>query len=58
MDFDKFRDALVGKWQGSNQLYLNPPPAPPVSSPSALSISPVAGRNFLQLDYNWTFEGE
>ena len=58
MDFDKFSAALVGKWQGNNQLYLNPPPAPPVSSSSALSISPVAGGNFLQLDYNWTFEGE
>lgn len=58
MNFKTFSDGLAGKWQGKNQLYLDPPPACPLSSPSTLSIRPVAGGNFLQLNYNWSYEGE
>ena len=58
MKFDEMKRALIGEWQGAKQLYLEPPPAPPVSSPSKLSVKAVAGGSFLQFEYDWAFEGE
>ena len=58
MDFEHFRKALVGEWQGTKQLYLSPPPDPADSSASRLSIVPAAGGSFLQFIYNWTYEAE
>ena len=58
MKFDEMKRALIGEWRGTKQLYLEPPPAPPVSSPSKMSVKPVAGGSFLQFDYDWTYEGE
>jgi hypothetical protein len=52
------RSALTGEWQGTKHLYLEPPPAAPQSSPSTLSVTPLAGGNFVQLNYTWSFEGE
>lgn len=47
MQFEELKAALIGEWRGAKQLNLAPPPEPPVSSPSRLSISPVAGGSFL-----------
>lgn len=58
MHFHVLKEALIGEWRGAKQLYLEPPPAAAVSSPSALSVVPVAGENFLRLDYDWVFEDE
>jgi hypothetical protein len=57
MKFDELKRALIGEWRGTKQLYLEPPPTPPVSSPSKMSVKPVAGGSFLQFDYDWTYEG-
>jgi len=57
MKFDDFKRALIGEWRGTKQLYLEPPPAPPLSSLSKLFVKPVAGGNFLQFDYDWTYQG-
>ena len=57
MQFEEFKAALIGDWRGTKQLYMSPPPAPPVSSASTLSITSVAGGSFLQFNYDWTFEG-
>ena len=58
MQSTDLRSALTGEWHGTKQLYLEPPPAAPQSSPSTLSVTPLAGGNFLQFSYSWTFEGE
>lgn len=58
MKFDDLKPALIGEWQGTKQLYIEPPPTPAVSSSSKLSVMPVAGGSFLQFNYNWTYEGE
>src|SRR4030095_1788542 len=57
MRSDELKRALIGEWRGTKQLYLEPPPTPPVSSPSEMSIKPVAGGSFLQFNYDWTYEG-
>jgi Protein of unknown function (DUF1579) len=57
MQFEAFKAAVIGEWRGTKQLYLAPPPEPAVSSPSRLSISPIAGGSFLQFTYDWTYEG-
>jgi hypothetical protein len=57
MKFDDFKRALIGEWRGTKLLYLEPPPAPALSSPSKLSVKPVAGGSFLQFDYDWTYKG-
>lgn len=58
MQFEEFKSAVIGEWQGTKQLYMAPPPEPPVSSPSKLSVTPVAGGSFLQFNYGWSYEGE
>jgi Protein of unknown function (DUF1579) len=58
MKFDELKRALIGEWRGTKQLYLEPPPTPAVSSPSKMSVKPVAGGSFLQFNYDWTYEGE
>lgn len=58
MQFEEFKAATIGEWLGTKQLYLSPPPEPAVSSPSRLSICPIAGGNFLQFSYDWTYEDE
>ena len=57
MKFDDFKGALIGEWRGTKQLYLEPPPTPAVSSPSKMSVKPVASGSFLQFNYDWTYEG-
>jgi Protein of unknown function (DUF1579) len=57
MKFDELKRALIGEWRGTKQLYLEPPPTPAVSSPSKMSVKPVAGGSFLQFNYDWTYEG-
>ncbi len=49
--------AFVGEWTGTNQLFLDPP-NPGFSSPSKLSIHPVANDGFLEFKYNWIYEAE
>ena len=58
MQFDDLKQALIGEWKGTKQLYMAPPPAPAVSSTSKLSITPVARGSFLQFNYDWTYEDE
>ncbi len=58
MHFDLMKTALTGEWRGTKQLYLEPPPAAAASSPSVLSVLPVAGGSFLQFNYDWAFEDE
>ena len=58
MTFQEFRQAVVGEWAGTKQLYFSPPPASPISSPSKLAVTAVAGGSFVQLNYEWTYEGE
>jgi hypothetical protein len=58
MQSSDLKATFSGDWEGTKQLYLEPPPAAPQSSPSTLSVTPVAGGNFLQLNYTWAFEGE
>ena len=58
MTWQDFKTATTGAWQGTKQLYLEPPPASPLSSPSQLIVRPVANDRFLQFDYDWTYETE
>ena len=58
MQSNETKAALVGEWQGTKLLYLSPPPAPPLSSASKLSVKAIAGGGFLQFDYHWAYEGE
>ncbi len=58
MNFEALKVDLIGKWTGTSQLYLEPPPAKSLASASRLSVTPVAGGSFLQFDYDWTYEGE
>ena len=58
MQFNELKPALIGDWRGTKQLYLEPPPTPAISSPSKLSVTPVAGGSFLEFKYDWTYEGE
>lgn len=58
MHFDDLKRLLIGEWRGMKRLHLEPPPAAAVSSPSKLTVIPVAGGSFLQFDYDWTFEGD
>ena len=58
MVFEEFKAAVIGEWRGTKQLYLAPPPEPAVSSPSRLSVSPIAGGSFLEFDYDWTYEDD
>ena len=57
MQFEELKPALVGEWRGTKQLYMEPPPASSIDSPASLTIGEVAGGNFLQLNYTWTFDG-
>jgi hypothetical protein len=52
------KSALTGDWQGTKQLYMEPPPTPAITSASQASVTSIAGGSFLQLSYTWTFEGE
>ncbi len=56
MQWEEFKTAAVGQWQGTKNLYLEPPTA--LTSPSHLAVRPVAGGSFLQFDYDWIYEGE
>ena len=56
--FEELKRTLVGSWRGTKHLYLEPPPAAPLSSTSSLAVSEVAGGSFLQFNYEWTYEGE
>ena len=58
MQFDELKRALIGHWRGTKQLYMSPPPTPAISSPSELSVTPIARGSFLQFNYDWTYEGE
>jgi len=58
MQFEGWSSPLIGEWQGTKQLYFEPPPAPAISSASSLSARSVAGGRFLQFDYSWTYECE
>lgn len=57
MRFADLTPALIGIWQGTKHLYLGPPPEPAIASPSKLSVTPVAGGDFLQFNYDWMYEG-
>lgn len=58
MHLEQLKSALTGEWQGTKQLYFSPPPEPAISSPSKLSVIPIAGGSFLQFNYDWSYEGE
>ncbi len=48
---------LVGQWTGTNRLWLSPAEKPKESGSTA-TISPMARRKFLRIDYTWAIEGE
>ncbi len=52
------KSALVGDWQGTMQLFMAPPPEPGLASASRLTATPIAGGSFLQLNYDWSHDGE
>ena len=58
MQFEQFKATLCGEWHGTKQLYLEPPPQPAATSPSSITITEVAGGNFLQGSYDWSDDGE
>ncbi len=58
MQFKDLKAALSGEWEGTDQLYLEPPPAAAAVSASRLSVRAVAGESFLQFSYDWAFDGE
>jgi hypothetical protein len=58
MQSEEMKGALAGDWQGTKALYLEPPPAPAISCPSQLAVTPIAGGSFLQFTYHWSYEGE
>lgn len=49
--------SLAGKWNGTYRLIVVPTD-PARVSPSTASVSPVAGRRFARLDYEWDYEGK
>ena len=57
MEFEALARAISGEWRGTKHLYMSPPPEAPLSCPSKLSATLIAGGNFLQLNYTWTYEG-
>ena len=48
--------SLVGKWQGTNQLWLNPN-EPARESASTAAVKLAAQEKFLILEYTWTDNG-
>lgn len=50
--------ALVGRWEGTNKLYLSPPPDPAIESPSAANVSLKVAGQFLEIAYTWEYEGK
>jgi len=57
MQFEEFKRAVSGRWHGTNQLFMGPPPVAGISSASQLRAAPAVGGCFLQFDYSWTYEG-
>lgn len=48
----------VGKWKGTNKLYLSWLSDPLKESPSTLEVTKKANGQFIQFDYDWEYEGE
>jgi hypothetical protein len=49
--------ALTGRWQGTNQLWLDPS-QPSTDSDSVLEISLTALGKFASFQYTWAYEGQ
>lgn len=47
-----------GTWTGTNNLYLSWLPDPLRQSPSDLTVSLKANKQFVAFDYTWAYEGE
>ena len=48
---------LLGRWQGENQLWMNPA-EPPLSSASTMTVASTAQGKFITLAYTWDFQGK
>ncbi|MEO7723278.1 MAG: DUF1579 family protein [Chthoniobacterales bacterium] len=58
MQLQDLKSALIGDWQGKMQLFMASPPEPGLISASRLAVTSIAGGSFLQLNYDWSHEGE
>jgi len=48
--------ALAGEWQGTYQVW-DDPPRPPVTSPTSMTITPILKGSFIKCEYDWN-DGE
>ena len=48
----------VGRWTGTNKLYLSHLPEPLKQSQSTLNVSLKANGQFVAFEYTWAYEGE
>ena len=58
MQFQELQQALLGDWTGTKRLYLEPPPSDPSISDAKLAAIAVAGGNFIQFNYSWSYDGD
>ena len=49
-------EALVGAWEGTNRLWMDPR-GPGEASVAAADVALVAGGGFVSIAYTWSFEG-
>lgn len=50
--------SLEGEWQGTNRLYMEWTPENPIrDSESVATVSLAAGGHFLEIEYDWVFDG-
>ena len=57
MEFSEICEKLLGDWEGQYQLWLDPD-APPDTSKSKARITKTVKDKFLQIEYDWSYEGE
>lgn len=57
MKLMEFQDRLCGEWSGTNRLWLDGTRAPELSSPTRMTVAPVARGKFLEVRYTWVYDG-
>ncbi len=57
MSINKDLAKYAGSWRGTNNLYLSWTPKQITQSPSDLTVSLKANKQFVAFEYTWAYEG-